>query len=78
MMTNQKPTWKQNLKGWLYVLPMLTIVAVFSLYPIISSLAMSFYTEYNFFTNQILAIGFDNWQIVKLNRTPCIKKLQRL
>ncbi|MDI6498789.1 sugar ABC transporter permease, partial [Leuconostoc suionicum] len=60
MMTNQKPTWKQNLKGWLYVLPMLTIVAVFSLYPIISSLAMSFYTEYNFFTNQILAIGFDN------------------
>ncbi|BAX70781.1 Lactose transport system permease protein LacF [Leuconostoc suionicum] len=62
MMTNQKPTWKQNLKGWLYVLPMLTIVAVFSLYPIISSLAMSFYTEYNFFTNQILAIGFDNFK----------------
>lgn len=62
MMNNQKPTWKQTLKGWLYVLPMLIIVAIFSLYPIVSSLAMSFYTQYNFFTNQVMALGFDNFK----------------
>ncbi|WP_349551256.1 carbohydrate ABC transporter permease [Leuconostoc pseudomesenteroides] len=61
-MNNQKPTWKQTLKGWLYVLPMLIIVATFSLYPIVSSLAMSFYTQYNFFTNQVMALGFDNFK----------------
>ncbi|MGO3577069.1 MAG: carbohydrate ABC transporter permease [Leuconostoc falkenbergense] len=61
-MNNQKPTWKQTLKGWLYVLPMLIIVAIFSLYPIVSSLAMSFYTQYNFFTNQVMALGFDNFK----------------
>ena len=62
MMVNQKTTWKQTLKGWLYVLPMLIIVSIFSLYPIISSLAMSFYTQYNFFTNQVMALGFDNFK----------------
>lgn len=62
MMNNQKPTWKQTLKGCLYVLPMLIIVAIFSLYPIVSSLAMSFYTQYNFFTNQVMALGFDNFK----------------
>lgn len=62
MMNNQKPTWKQTLKGWLYVLPMLIIVAIFSLYPIVSSLAMGFYTQYNFFTNQVMALGFDNFK----------------
>ncbi|MBZ5963625.1 sugar ABC transporter permease [Leuconostoc gelidum subsp. gelidum] len=61
-MVNQKTTWKQTLKGWLYVLPMLIIVSIFSLYPIISSLAMSFYTQYNFFTNQVMALGFDNFK----------------
>ncbi|MGQ4572734.1 carbohydrate ABC transporter permease [Leuconostoc pseudomesenteroides] len=61
-MNNQKPSWKQTLKGWLYVLPMLIIVAIFSLYPIVSSLAMSFYTQYNFFTNQVMALGFDNFK----------------
>jgi len=62
MMVNQKTTWKETLKGWLYVLPKLIIVSIFSLYPIISSLAMSFYTQYNFFTNQVMALGFDNFK----------------
>lgn len=62
MMSHQRATWQQTLKGWLYVLPMLIIVVVFSLYPIISSLSMSFYTKYNFFTNQVMALGFDNFK----------------
>lgn len=61
-MSHQRATWQQTLKGWLYVLPMLIIVVVFSLYPIISSLSMSFYTKYNFFTNQVMALGFDNFK----------------
>lgn len=62
MMNNTKPTWRDNLKALGYLLPMLIIVGVFSLYPIIKSLAVSFYTDYNFFTNQVNAIGFDNFK----------------
>lgn len=61
-MNNTKPTWRDNLKALGYLLPMLIIVGMFSLYPIIKSLAMSFYTDYNFFTNQVNAIGFDNFK----------------
>ncbi|MDR3190272.1 MAG: sugar ABC transporter permease [Lactobacillaceae bacterium] len=63
-MTGGKPTWRQTLKGWMYVLPMLIVVGVFSIYPIISSLAMSFYTQYNFITNEIGAVGFDNFAFI--------------
>jgi len=64
MMKGNRPTWRQTLKGWLYVLPMLIIVGTFSIYPIISSLAMSFYTEYNFLTNEVSALGFDNFTYI--------------
>ena len=62
MMNQIKPTWRDNLKALAYLAPMLVIIAVFSLYPIIKSLAMSFYTDYNFFTNQVNAMGFDNFK----------------
>ena len=62
MMNQIKPTWRDNLKALAYLAPMLVIIAVFSLYPIIKSLAMSFYTDYNFFTNQVNAVGFDNFK----------------
>jgi len=64
MMIGGKPTWRQTFKGWLYVLPMLVVIGTFSLYPIISSLAMSFYTQYNFFTNQVQALGIDNFTTI--------------
>jgi multiple sugar transport system permease protein len=64
MMIGGKPSWRQTFKGWLYVLPMLLVIGTFSLYPIISSLAMSFYTQYNFFTNQVQALGIDNFTTI--------------
>lgn len=63
-MIGGKPTWRQTLKGWLYVLPMLIIVGTFSIYPLISSLAMSFYTQYNSVQNKVLATGFDNFKYI--------------
>lgn len=60
-MRNGKPTLKDNLKAYAYLAPMLIIVGIFSIYPIISSLAMSFYTKYNFFTNEVMEVGFGNF-----------------
>ncbi|MDR0899292.1 MAG: sugar ABC transporter permease [Lactobacillaceae bacterium] len=60
-MNNGKPTWRDNLKALAYLAPMLIIVFIFSLYPIVSSLAMSFYTQYNFFTGEVGALGFENF-----------------
>ena len=37
MMNNTKPTWRDNLKALGYLLPMLIIVGMFSLYPIIKT-----------------------------------------
>lgn len=64
MMNNHKPTLKESLKGWLYVLPLLLIIGVFNLYPIVSSFAMSFFTEYNFFTNEVGALGLNNFTTI--------------
>ncbi|KRN75386.1 sugar ABC transporter permease [Weissella kandleri] len=63
-MNNHKPTLKESLKGWLYVLPLLLIIGVFNLYPIVSSFAMSFFTEYNFFTNEVGALGLNNFTTI--------------
>lgn len=63
-MMGGKPTWRQTLKGWLYVLPMLIIVGMFSIYPIILGLAMSFYTNYNVIQNEVLATGLGNFKYI--------------
>ncbi|WP_054661751.1 carbohydrate ABC transporter permease [Lacticaseibacillus camelliae] len=60
-MMNEKPTLKSSLKAYLYLLPMLVISVNFSIWPIISSLLMSFYTKYNFYTDKVSKMGFDNF-----------------
>lgn len=60
-MMNAKQTWRGSIKGWLYVMPMLIVIVVFSIYPIIKSFAMSLYTDYQFLTDTVLARGFDNF-----------------
>lgn len=57
----QKPTWKSSLKAYLYLAPMLILMLVFNIYPIFKSLAMSFYTDYNFFQDIVNEYGFDNF-----------------
>ncbi len=55
----------ENLKEFVvsmfYLLPALSIIAVFQIYPIIKSLIMSFYTQYNYFKHIVFEYGFDNY-----------------
>lgn len=60
-MMNAKQTWKGSIKGWLYILPMLIGIAIFSIYPILKSFSMSFYTDYQFLTDTVLARGWGNF-----------------
>lgn len=57
----QKPTWKSTLKGYLYLLPALLILFLFNIYPIIKSFLMSFYTDYDFFSDIVHEYGFGNF-----------------
>lgn len=56
-----KPTWKSTLKSLLYLLPALTFISVFNIYPIFKSLAMSFYEDYNIFSGEIGSYGLGNF-----------------
>lgn len=58
---NQKPTLKDTVIGYAYLLPALIILGAFSVYPIIKSLIMSFYADYNFFKDIVHSYGFDNF-----------------
>ncbi len=52
------------MKAWLYILPMMLIIFTFNLYPIVKSFAMSFYTDYNFYDDVVLAYGFGNFTTI--------------
>lgn len=57
----EKPTLKSTLKAWVYIAPMMIIILTFNLYPILKSLAMSFYTEYNFYQDVVNSYGVGNF-----------------
>lgn len=63
-MLNEKPTLKSTAKAFLYLLPMLLITVTFNIYPIIKSFMMSFYTKYDFFTDKVSKIGWDNFTYI--------------
>jgi len=54
----------KELKAFLYLLPALLIIATFQIYPIIKSLAMSFYTDFDYLTDEVYKRGLDNFQYV--------------
>jgi multiple sugar transport system permease protein len=56
-----KPSWKSTLKALLYLLPALIILVVFNIYPIIKSMLISLYTDYDFFNDIVYAYGLDNY-----------------
>ncbi|SEI62542.1 multiple sugar transport system permease protein [Bhargavaea ginsengi] len=60
----QNPTLKSTMKAWLYILPMMLIIFTFNLYPIVKSFAMSFYTDYNFYDDVVLAYGLGNFTTI--------------
>ncbi|WP_025729277.1 carbohydrate ABC transporter permease [Atopobacter phocae] len=57
----EKPTLKSTGVALLYLAPMLLVLGTFNLYPIVKSLLMSFYTDYDFFNNEVYAYGIDNF-----------------
>lgn len=57
----EKPTLKSTLRAWAYIAPMMAIIGVFNIYPILKSLTMSFYSDYNFYQDVVYAYGWDNF-----------------
>ncbi|MCI3922811.1 sugar ABC transporter permease [Paenibacillus sp. TRM 82003] len=57
----QKPTPLSTAKALLYLLPALVLIVAFNVYPIVTSLAMSFYTDYDYFKGIVYEYGFDNF-----------------
>lgn len=60
-MLNAKPTWKSTIKALLYLAPLLIITVIFTVWPLINAFLMSAYTQYNYFTNHVSAIGWGNF-----------------
>ncbi|MCM3766805.1 carbohydrate ABC transporter permease [Neobacillus niacini] len=61
---NDKPTLNKTLKAVLYLLPALVIIVTFSIYPIVKSFFMSFYTDYDYFKDLVYARGLDNYKVI--------------
>ena len=57
---------KQN--GWLFVMPALILMAVFTFYPIVNSLLLAFKEGYNGLTQGYDSIGFGNFRDIIANK----------
>ncbi|AFS79435.1 putative carbohydrate uptake ABC transporter permease protein [Gottschalkia acidurici 9a] len=62
--TIRKLLKSKELKALIYLLPSLLIITVFQIYPIIKSLVMSFYTDFDYLTDTVYKRGLDNFQYV--------------
>lgn len=54
---------KKN-NGILYLIPSLTIITIFQIYPVIKLLTMSFYTKFDYIRDIVYKRGFDNYSYV--------------
>ena len=55
---------KNNLKGWLYLLPAFLFLGVFLVYPLVDVLVYSFEENFNFASQSYTDIGFYNYSYV--------------
>lgn len=55
---------KNNWKGWLYLAPVIVLVAVFLLYPLINTMFISFTWNYNYSAGTFQRFTFDNFGII--------------
>lgn len=51
----------KNVKPYLYLLPALIVIAIFVIYPMMRSVYMSFFEDYNIFKHTGSGFGFDNY-----------------
>ena len=59
-----KTTIKQNVLGYLYLLPTLIITLVFVAYPLVMSFRMGFYEKYNYYTEVGTGFGLSTFECV--------------
>lgn len=52
---------KNNWKGWLYLAPVIILLAIFTFYPIINTLYVSFLKDYNYLNGTSKGFTFDNY-----------------
>ena len=50
-----------NWKAWLYLAPVLILMAIFLIYPLINTIAISFMSNYNYVTGDFDGFTFDNF-----------------
>lgn len=55
----ERPTIKRTLQAFIYLLPMLLIIGTFNFYPIYRSFEMSFWSDYNFYKQEVVSYGLD-------------------
>ena len=55
---------KNNLKGWLYILPAILFLGVFMVYPLIDVFIYSFEEGFNFASQKFFGVGFYNYAYV--------------
>lgn len=53
---------KKSMKGYLYLLPALIVILIFTAYPLIQAFLMSFYEGYDYMNNTYTSIGLSNYQ----------------
>ena len=51
-------------RAFLYLLPALSVIAVFQFYPVLKSFFMGFYTKFDYLTDTVEAVGLDNFLYV--------------
>lgn len=55
---------KRSMKGYLYLMPALTVILVFTVYPLIRAFLMSFMEDYDMIHGTYDAIGLDNYRTI--------------
>ncbi|QTD41026.1 carbohydrate ABC transporter permease [Sporosarcina sp. Te-1] len=57
----ERATRKTTIQAYLYLLPALLIIVLFTIYPIIKSLLISFYDDYDYFNDIVYARGIASY-----------------
>ena len=52
---------KNNWKAWLYLAPVIILMAIFTFYPIVNTFYVSFLKDYNYMTGSFKGFTFDNY-----------------
>ena len=55
---------RNNLKGWLYLLPAILFLGVFMVYPLVDVFIYSFEEGFNFTSQESTGIGLSNYKYV--------------